>query len=356
MKSKVNNTLQLDEVDFEVSKVTHIVKKGDVRKVLDISADKKKHFLRQMLLIRQFELTAQDLFFQGKVHGGVHVYAGEEAIAVGVCQDLEKSDFLNSTHRGHGHCLAKGADPKLIMAELFGKKTGYSRGRGGSMHIYCKELGIMGTNGIVGGGIPLAVGAGMHSKLRQTDQVSVCFFGDGAVNEGVFSESLNLAAKHRLPVIFICENNGYATTTTVQEVSATIHYASRGTSHGVPSKTIDGNNVVEVYQNAAQAIARARSGGGPSFLECLTYRHCGHYCGEDTRYRPEGELEQWLEKDPIKTFYQELLSDHVLAAEDYEKMEQEIKAQIAGAIEFAEQSPLPNPDEELDPRLVFTRE
>ena len=313
----------------------------------------QKLMLRTMLLIRKFEQKVLDLYSVNTIVGSIHAYIGEEAVAVGVSQNLNKDDYVFSSHRGHGHCLAKGADPKLLMAELCGKEEGYSKGRGGSMHVFSKELGIMGTNGIVGGGIPFALGAGMHIKLRHTDQVSVCYFGDGAMNEGVFFESLNLAATHKLPVIFIGENNLYATATRVNEVTVTEKFSPRGSGLGVPSATIDGNDLAEVYTHAAKAVQRARSGEGPTFLECATYRQCGHYAGENPRYRPDGELELWLKKDPIEQFSRTLFAESILDQSEFEQMEQEIDLQIEEAVKFCENASDPDPNEALNPASVY---
>ncbi len=323
-------------------------------KAKESSALNQKQMLRAMLLIRKFEQKVLDLRSKEEIVGSIHAYIGEEATAVGVSQNLNKDDYIFSSHRGHGHCLAKGADPKLLMAELYGKEDGYCRGRGGSMHIFSKELGLMGTNGIVGGGIAFAAGAGMHIKLRQTAQVSVCYFGDGAMNEGVFFESLNLAARHKLPVIFIGENNLYATATRVDEVTVTKEFSPRGQALGVPSMTIDGNDITEVYSNAAKAVQLARDGEGPTFLECVTYRQCGHYAGENTFYRPDGELEQWLKKDPIERFSKKLYTDGVLTQPEFETMEQEIDLEIAEAVKFSENARRPDPGEALNPAAVYT--
>jgi acetoin:2,6-dichlorophenolindophenol oxidoreductase subunit alpha len=311
------------------------------------NTNKCLRFLRQMLLLRHFELTTQTQFLGGKVPGFCHIYVGEEATAVGVCETLNKDDYIVSTHRGHGHCLAKGADPSLLMAELYGKKTGYCRGRGGSMHIFVKEIGILGTNGVVGGGLPLAVGGGMHAKLARTKQVSVCFFGDGAANEGTFHESLNIAAVHKLPVIFICENNLYGTATRVSEATLTKDFADRAQAYGIPGRVADGNDVLDVYEKARVSVARARAGEGPTLLECKTYRQYGHYVGENSTYRPKEEVEAWLGRDPITLFKQHLLEENILNKAGIDQMEEQVKAQIVEAEKFASESPLPNSDEVL---------
>ena len=313
-----------------------------------LTDEKKKTLMRSMLLLRHCELTIQEGFLAGKVPGFCHVYVGEEATGVGVCQALNRDDYIVSTHRGHGHCLAKGADPKKLIAELYGKKTGYCQGRGGSMHIFAKELGILGTNGIVGGGLPLSLGAGMHAKLRKTGQVSVCFFGDGASNEGTFHESLNIAAVQHLPVLFVCENNLYGTATRVDKATLTKNFADRAAPYGMPGVIADGNDVVDVYKKAVVAVQRARAGEGPTLLECKTYRHGGHYVGEVSSYRPPEEVEAWHKRDPIKLFKQRLLDEGVMDEAAFGQMEQEIKAQVAAAEKFAIESPLPDGSEVLE--------
>jgi len=312
-----------------------------------VTDDQKKRIMREMLLIRHFELMAQTQFFARKVPGFCHIYVGEEAVAVGVCQALKKDDYILSTHRGHGHCLAKGADPKRLMAELYGKETGYCRGRGGSMHIFVREVGILGTNGIVGGGLPLALGGGMHAKLCKTKQVTVCFFGDGAANQGTFHESVNIAAVQQLPVIFVCENNLYATATRVNEATLTKNFADRARSYGIDGRVLDGNNVLEVYENALDVVTQTREGNGPTLIECKTYRHYGHYVGENADYRPQEEVDQWLRKDPIKLFSELLIEQKVLTKEQFEQMEQEAKVQIEEAEKFATESPFPQSNEVL---------
>jgi len=336
----------------DTSKITNrflvwITKTKGVYVNMNIAANDKKKFLRQMMLLRHCELTTQDMFFQCRVPGFCHIYVGEEASAVGVCENLRKDDYIVSTHRGHGHCLAKGADPRLLLAELYGKKTGYCQGRGGSMHIFSKELGIMGTNGIVGGGLPLSIGCAMHAKLRKNDQISVCFFGDGASNQGTFHESINIAAVQKLPVIFVCENNLYATATRITETTLIENIADRAVAYGIPGVTVDGNDVMAVYAVAKEAVQRARNGNGPTLLECKTYRHYGHYVGENANYRPKEEVKEWLERDPIKLFSNLLIKDGAMTQSDVEQMETDVKNQIAEAEKFAFESPFPDASEVL---------
>lgn len=336
------------DVRMPAINIVEHIRKSPAGSTAAISADKKRRMLRQMMLLRQCEATTQEMFLLGKVPGFCHVYIGEEATAVGVCENLRKEDYIVSTHRGHGHCLAKGADPKYVLAELYGKKTGYCQGRGGSMHIFSKELGILGTNGIVGGGLPLSLGGAMHVKLRKTDQVSVCFFGDGASNEGTFHESLNIAAIQRLGVIFVCENNLYATATRVNEATLTKSFADRAASYEMPGISVDGNDVLAVYTVAAEAVERARKGQGPTLIECCTYRHYGHYVGENASYRPKEEVTMWLERDPIKLFSRILVRESIMTGDEIAAMEADVKMQVAEAEKFAAESPFPDAGEVLE--------
>jgi len=315
---------------------------------MDLSDATKKELLRTMLLIRHFELGTEIQHKLGKVPGALHFYIGEEATATGVCAALKPNDLLLSTHRGHGHCLAKGAEPRRIMAELFGKVTGYSRGRGGSMHIFAPKLGILGTNGIVGGGLTLAAGAGMHAKLQKTGQVVACFFGDGAANNGTFHEAINLAGVLRLPVVFICENNLYATETAVSAATLTRNFADRAPGYGIPGEIMDGNDVLDVCEKSARAVARARSGDGPTLLESKTYRTCGHYAGHaEGGYRSKEELEAWRARDPIRLLSRRLMEEGTLDQGSLALMEEEAKAEVEEAIQFASESPWPAPEEAL---------
>ncbi|MFH0795831.1 MAG: thiamine pyrophosphate-dependent dehydrogenase E1 component subunit alpha [Candidatus Omnitrophota bacterium] len=315
---------------------------------MKMSEEEKKRLLRLMLTIRSFELMVQEKRFQGRIPGTAHLYVGEEASAVGVCAGLKKDDYLVSTHRGHGHCIARGAAINLLMAELYGKSTGYCRGKGGSMHIFVKELGILGTNGIVGAGLPLALGAGLHAKLRKTGQVCASFFGDGAANQGTFHESLNLAAVQSLPVIFVCENNLYATETPVRDATLTKNFADRAQAYGIPGEVVDGNNLLEVCEKASQAIERARSGQGPTLLECKTYRYLGHYVGHgETGYRTKEEVEAWRKRDPIKLFFRHLAAEKTLNEKEFTDMEGKVQAEVEEAVRFAEESPFPEPEEAL---------
>lgn len=296
-----------------------------------------------MVLIRAFEEKADELFALGKVHGTMHLSLGQEAVAVGVCAALAPNDYILSTHRGHGHCLASGADVGPMMAEFLGKETGYCRGRGGSMHIADLEHGNLGANGIVAGGLPIATGVGLSIQLRRTQQVCVAFFGDGAANEGAFHESLNLAAIWKLPVVFVCENNQFAMSMPVKKSMGVERISDRAYAYGIPGMTVDGMDVLTVYGAAVAAINQARSGEGPSLLECVTYRFKGHSKSDRQRYRTQEEIEAWRKRDPIPRFRQALIERGVLTAVEAERFQAEARVAIEDAVHFAEVSPEPYP-------------
>src|SRR5712675_134109 len=258
------------------------------------------HLYEQMTTIREFEERAGKEFAAGKIPGFVHLYAGEEAVAVGVCTHLTDDDYITSHHRGHGHCIAKGVDIQAMVAELLGREAGACRGKGGSMHIADVHKGMLGANGIVGGGFPLATGAGLTCKYNGRDQVAVCFFGDGAANQGTFHESLNLAGIWKLPVIYVAENNGYAESTPVTYHMSCRDIAERAAGYNMPGVTVDGLDVLAVYEAAGEAIARARRGEGPSLIECKTYRYYGHFEGDTITYRTKEELAAFMERDAIQ--------------------------------------------------------
>jgi pyruvate dehydrogenase E1 component alpha subunit len=303
---------------------------------------------RKMLEIRFFEEKVFDLYGQNLVPGTIHLYAGEEAIAVGVCAALERDDYITSTHRGHGHCIAKGADLKWTMAEILGKKTGYCKGKGGSMHIADFSIGMLGATAVVGAGIPIAVGAGLSIKLRKTRQVVACFFGEGASNQGTFHEGINMASVWRLPVIFICENNLYAMGTRQSRVMNIENIADRAIAYGIPGVVVDGNDVLAVYEATVKAVERARKGEGPTLIECKTYRHKGHSRVDPAKYRPKEEVEEWLAKDPIKRFKEKLLQEGAITEAEIQQIEQEVAAEIDEAVRFAMESPYPAPEEALE--------
>jgi len=294
-----------------------------------------KQALRRMYLIRRFEEGAEDAYTRGLIHGTMHLSIGQEASAVGACMDLRKSDYITSTHRGHGHCIAKGAEPKLMFAEFFGKEEGYCRGRGGSMHIADVESGNLGANGIVAGGIPIAVGAALAIKKQQRDDVAVCFFGDGASNEGAFHEALNMAAIWTLPVIFVCENNKYGMSVSTERSMAVENVADRAASYRMPGAIVDGNRIEDVSEAVMEATTRARSGKGPTLIECKTYRIRGHSKSDRNRYRTKEEIEAWQAKDPIRHFETELVTRRILDESDVTTIRAEAEQEIADGIEFA---------------------
>ena len=297
--------------------------------------------LRQMHLIRQFEEGAEEAYTRGLVHGTMHLSIGQEACATGVCAVLEKGDYITSTHRGHGHCIAKGAEPKYMFAEFFGKDSGYCRGRGGSMHIADLATGNLGANGIVGGGLPIAVGAALALQQERRPNVVVCFFGDGANNEGAFHESLNMAAIWKLPVVFVCENNQYGMSTSIERSTAVKRIAQRAQAYDMPGVTVDGNDFAAVAEVAAQAVDRARSGEGPSLLECLTYRHRGHSKSDRNRYRTKEEIDSWIAQDPIGRFEATLLSHGLIDQAQIDALMSSVEEEIDAGIQFAKDSPAP---------------
>ena len=330
--------------------------------------DKLIEMLRLMYRIRYFEEKVKSLYdyqsyfdksemagddydFQSKglIGGAVHLYIGQEAVAVGACATLERDDYVTSTHRGHGHAIAKGADVGPMMAELMGRETGYSHGCGGSMHIFSTELGLLGGNGIVGAGIPIAMGAAFSAKYRGTSQVAVGFFSDGASNQGTFHESLNMAALWNLPVIYICENNLHAASTPSEIALATPDVGDRAGAYGIPGKVIDGMDVFTVYDTAAEAIERARRGEGPTLIECKTLRFEGH-CGVSSEHEDPAELEEWRKRDPIGLFEERLIEDGTMSAEEQQAMRDEVLAEIDEAEAFARQSEFPT-IESMEARL-----
>jgi pyruvate dehydrogenase E1 component alpha subunit len=301
-----------------------------------------------MLSIRFFEEKVFELYAQNLVPGTIHLYLGEEAVAVGACSTLRKDDYITSTHRGHGHCIAKGADLKRTMAEILGKRTGYCKGKGGSMHIADFSIGMLGATAVVGAGIPIAVGAGLSVKLRKTDQVVVCFFGEGASNQGTFHEGINMASTWKLPVIFVCENNLYAMGTHQSRVMAIENVADRAIAYGIPGVAVDGNDVLAVYEATQTAVERSRKGEGPTLIECKTYRHKGHSRVDPAKYRPKKEVEEWLAKDPIKRFKEKLLQKNIVTEAEIQQISNEVLAEIESTVKFAMESPYPTPEEALE--------
>ncbi|MEN6568358.1 MAG: thiamine pyrophosphate-dependent dehydrogenase E1 component subunit alpha [Veillonellales bacterium] len=312
---------------------------------MELNKEKLLGFYETMLTIRAFESKAMELFADNKLPGFVHLYLGEEAVATGVCGSLETKDYITSTHRGHGHLIAKGGNVDLMMAELSGKATGYCKGKGGSMHIADIELGILGANGIVGAGQPIAAGAAFACKYKKNDAVTVCFFGDGASNRGTFHEALNMASIWKLPLVFICENNMYGISNYQRDHMRVTDVSDRAAAYGIPGMTVDGNDVVAVYEAAAAAVERARKGDGPSLIECKTWRWRGHFEGDPGAYKNPDEQEAWIKKDPIPRLEQKL--DELNYSQDIAEIKAKVEAKIAAAIKFAQESPNPNPEDVL---------
>lgn len=300
-----------------------------------------------MLKIRKAELQLAVKFKNGKIPSAAHLYEGEEAIAAGVCANLRKDDRITSTHRGHGHCIAKGMEPRRMMAEVCAKSTGCCSGKGGTMHMFDPGVGIMGTIGIVGGGIPIATGLGLASKLQGSDRVAVSFFGDGASNNGTFHESLNLASLWKLPVIFVCENNQYATSVNVKRSTPINNISIRAVGYGIPGVTVDGNKVDEIYNATEEAVARAREGDGPTLIECKTYRIRGHFEGDDAYYRTKEEIQAARERDPIEYWKNVLLEDGTISEQDFIALDEKVDQLITQASQFADESVFPAPDDAL---------
>ena len=297
-----------------------------------------RELLLVMLRIRIFEEALYRLFMTGTMPGTMHQAIGQEATAAGVALALRTDDLMASTHRGHGHAIAKGIPMRLMMAEMFGRSTGASRGMGGSLHIFDLQIGFLGTTGIVGAGVPIAAGAALACQLDQTDRVVVAYFGDGAANQGAVHEALNIAAIWRLPVVFICENNGYAVSLPTARAFAIPHIADRGAAYGIPSMTIDGNDPMRVLAAARSAVARARSGDGPTLIECETYRFKGHSRFEPAKYRPPGELESWLARDPVVVFSRTLVGAGVMTTSAIDELRAEVEREVADAVNFARSS------------------
>jgi pyruvate dehydrogenase E1 component alpha subunit len=302
-----------------------------------------------MTRLREFEMKIQELYRSGVLPGFVHLYVGEEAVAAGVCANLSKTDMVWSTHRGHGHALAKGVPGRQVMAELWGKATGCSAGRGGSMHMYAPGCGFMGTNGIVGSGITMSAGGALSAQLRKSGQVTVCFFGDGASNSGSFYEGLNLASIWNLPVVYVCENNLYATEMSLERATKSLDIAARAAIFKMPGVTVDGSDARRVYEAAGEAISRARKDGGPTLIECKTYRFHGHHEGDPgTHYRSKEEIESWKKRDPIKALRESSMAEKVAGADEFDAIDRETQAWLEDAVEFGRVSPEPDPETALD--------
>ncbi|HWC68480.1 MAG TPA: thiamine pyrophosphate-dependent dehydrogenase E1 component subunit alpha [Acidimicrobiales bacterium] len=311
---------------------------------MDLTRDQQLAMHRSMVRIRLFEETAGKLMETGRMPGFLHLYVGQEAVAVGVCEALRVDDYISSTHRGHGHLLAKGGDVAKMMAELMGKATGYCGGKGGSMHINDLSLGMLGANGVVGAGVPIAVGAGFRNMYLGTDQVSVAFFGDAATNIGAFHEAANMACALQLPVIFVCEHNMYGEYTPTKKVMVIADVVDRAPGYGMPGVIVDGMDVLAVHGATVEAVARARGGEGPTLIEAKTYRFYNHHGIQNLglKYRPDDEVIAWKARDPITSFEQWLIEGGVANREDLDAVWAELRATIGAAVEFAEQSPFPD--------------
>lgn len=311
----------------------------------ELTKEKKIEILKKMIAIRKFENQTEQFIIRGKIHGTCHLYSGEEAVAVGAVSAIEKDDYISSTHRGHGHCIAKNASLNLMMAELLGKKTGYCKGKGGSMHIADIQSGNLGANGIVGGSIDIATGAALTSKLKKLNKIVVCFFGDGAANRGNFHGALNMASIWDLPIIYICENNIYGMSMPVKEAFNISRISQRKYAYNMEGITIDGNNVMEVFNVVKYYSEFCRKGEGPVLIECLTYRHKGHSKSDAQVYRTKEEIKEWMDNDPIKIYKNYLIENKVLGEDMLSKVEQEVEDEISEAVQFAEISPFPDRSE-----------
>jgi TPP-dependent pyruvate/acetoin dehydrogenase alpha subunit len=309
------------------------------------SAEEALRLLRRMQLIRAFEEQVRSLYSGGAIPGLVHLCAGQEAVAVGVCSLLGADDMIASNHRGHGHCLAKGADVARLMAEVMGRRTGYGLGRSGTLHVFDTANGNLGTTGIVGGGIPLAAGAALSAKRRGHGQMAAAFFGDGALNQGLLFEVMNMAAIWRLPVLFVCENNGFGEFTAIEDVTAGSDPIARGQTFGIPSETVDGMDVLAVRAAAQRAIERARDGGGPSFLICNTYRYGGHHVGDKQNYKDDADAKAWRLKDPIERLGQWLQDSKLATAGTITALKRDVDEEVRVAIELAKAAPFPAADD-----------
>ncbi|VEF48837.1 Pyruvate dehydrogenase [Bacillus freudenreichii] len=316
--------------------------------VANLTKQKAKWMYEKMCEIRQFEDKVHEVFQTGVLPGFVHLYAGQEAVAVGVCAHLDDKDSITSTHRGHGHCIAKGCDLDGMMAEIYGKVTGLCKGKGGSMHIADVEKGMLGANGIVGGGFPLAVGAALTAKTLNTDAVAVCFFGDGANNHGTFHEGINMAAIWNLPVVFVAENNGYAEATPFHYASSCSNIADRAAAYNIPGEKVDGKDIMAVYAAAERAVKRARNGEGPTLIECVTYRNYGHFEGDAQTYKTSEDKEKHLnELDAIAMFREYALSNDLISEKELNQIDNQVKEEVEKAVRFSEESPFPNEEDLL---------
>ncbi|MCO7151342.1 thiamine pyrophosphate-dependent dehydrogenase E1 component subunit alpha [Vagococcus lutrae] len=310
-----------------------------------MTKQKAEWIYKAMHDIRNFEDEVHRIFTSGEIPGFVHLYAGQEAVATGVCAHLTDSDYITSTHRGHGHCIAKGCDLNGMMAEIFGKETGLCKGKGGSMHIADIDKGMLGANGMVGGGFPIAVGAGLRNKYLKTDDVAICFFGDGASNEGTFHEGINMAAIWDLPVVFVCENNSFAEATPMTYSCGSKTIAERSVAYGIPGVRVNGKDLVEVYEAAGEAIARARRGEGPTLIECVTYRNYGHFEGDEQKYKAkEGDEKEFADFENIIHFREVAIKNKWLTEKKAKEIEEQSRQDTEAAVQFARESSVPKPE------------
>jgi len=315
---------------------------------MNVETEQLLEMFRKMVMIRQFETRVKKSFAEGDIPGFVHLSVGQEAIAVGCITNLRDDDYIVSHHRGHGHLIAKGGNINFMMAELYGKKTGYCKGKGGSMHLADMDHNMLGAHGIVGSSVTIATGAGLSAKLRKSGQVTLCFLGDGASNTGRFHEGINLAAIWDLPIVFIIENNFYAESTHISYSTRVKNLSDRAIAYGIPGETINSNDVVEIYKKVGKAIDRARMGKGPSLVECQTYRHLGHEEGDMETYKKKSDIEVWRKKDPIDILKKCLIEQGVLIEIEVDKINQEAKVKVEEAVKFAKESPFPAPEETLE--------
>lgn len=322
-----------------VNRIQDRIKKGGYEKAFLLG------LFERMFLIREFEEQVKFLFLEGSMPGTIHQCQGQEATAVGVCAALRTEDFVTSTHRPHGHALAKGLTPDEMLSELYGRSSGCCKGKGGSMHVGNMDKGMLPAIAIVGGNIPVAAGMALAFKMKKTDQVVACFFGDGATGEGAFHEALNMAAIWNLPVIYVCENNQYGASTAIKDTMRLERVADRGLGCGVPGKQVDGNDVLEVYETAAEAVKRCQAGEGPIFLELLTYRITGHSRRDPCHYQPDDEKKAWFEKDPILVFPAALVGSEVCSEQEIDAIRAKVEQEVEAAIERAQQEPEPTLDD-----------
>src|SRR6476660_6963329 len=338
--------LDAPEVDRQTLKQDHeTAKQGQKERLAGLDSETLIELYRRMLLIRRFEEKSAEVYVAGKIGGFCHLYIGQEAVAVGALSALRKDDYVITSYREHGHAIAKGMSPESVMAELYGKATGCSKGKGGSMHMFDKEVNFLGGHGIVGGQIPLATGTAFGSKYLGTDQVTLCFFGEAAVNQGAFHESLNMAQLWKLPVIYICENNRYGMGTSLERAMSLQNVAQKGDAYDMASEFVDGMDVLAVREATARAVERARKGYLPTLLEIRTYRFMGHSMSDPGNYRTRAEIEKYQERDPIKLLSASLLEEKVVEQKALDEIDRQVREEVEDSLRFAEESPLPDPQE-----------